>query len=259
MSLSRMATKLAFAFAAAKGVDYFRQNGGMEGLKRQLAGTPAAGTQGDRSGTDAMRAASQQSGGTQGGGLGGMLGRLGGGTSSGGGLGGLLNSLGGGTGGSATSGGAGLAGLLGGLASMAGGPGTAQARDPHAAMQAAETGVQDESLARAMIRAMVQAARSDGNIDGKERETLMEVMGEADDPEDEAALNEALAEPVNPEALARDVPRGRGAQVYAAALMAIDPDNFAEQAYLTRLKAALGLSDEDQRQAHEVQGKPLPQ
>ena len=68
MSLKKMAVRMAIAFAAAKGYQAYRRNGGMEGLKRTLS----------------------QSGGSSGG-IGGMLSSLGAG--SGGASGGLLGGL----------------------------------------------------------------------------------------------------------------------------------------------------------------------
>jgi uncharacterized membrane protein YebE (DUF533 family) len=242
MSLKKMAMKMAIAFAAAKGYEAFRKQGGMKGLQGKLT---------------------QMQGGQAGGGLGGMMGRVGGsGGASSGGLGSLLGSLGmaGATGGresgmagqGAPSGG--LGGLLGGLAAMAGG--TAVLNQDQAA-QAAEQGPSDEATAGVMIRAMAQAVRADGVIDGEEREVLMQLLGDANDPGDEEAVRAALSEPVDPEGLARDVPKGHEAEVYAAALTAIDPDEEAEKDYLRRLSSALDMRPSEVRQIHDAQGKPI--
>jgi uncharacterized membrane protein YebE (DUF533 family) len=246
MSLKKMAVKMAIAFAAAKGYEAFRKQGGMKGLQGKLG---------------------QMQGGQASGGLGGMMGRMGGpgggaGGASAGGLGSLLGSLGmaGATGGreagmagqGAPSGG--LGGLLGGLAAMAGGTAVL---DQDQVAQAAERGPSDEATAGVMIRAMAQAVRADGVIDGEEREVLMQLLGDANDPGDEEAVRAALAEPVDPEALARDVPAGHEAEVYAAALTAIDPDHAAEKDHLRRLANALDLRPSEVRQIHEAQGKPL--
>ena len=99
--------------------------------------------------------------------------------------------------------------------------------------------------------------RADGQIDAKEREVLMDVVGEADDADDRAAVQAALDEPVDPEGLARDVPSENGLQVYAAALTAIDPDSAAEREFLQRFARSLNLSDDEVRTLHAAQGKPI--
>ena len=178
-----------------------------------------------------------------------MLSSGGSGGASGGGIGGLLASLGGG----ATSG---SGGLLGGLAAMAGGS-VAMGADRDTAMRHAEQGPQDEATAAAMIRAIGQAVRADGQIDPAERAILDDMMDESESAEDRAALEAALSEPINPEKLARDVPRGAEAQVYSAALTAIDPDQAQERDFLRRFATALALDAPDVARLHEAAGKPI--
>lgn len=229
MSLKRMAMKMALAFAAAKGYQAFKGQGGMAGLKQKMSGGAASGS---------------------GGGLGGMLaGLTGGAGGSGGGLGGLLGGLSGG-------GGAASGGLLGGLAAMAGGSAMAgQGQDEM--MARAEEGPEDEATAAAMIRAIGQAVRADGEIDADERAALDDIMDDADTPEDRRAIDTALNEPIDPQALARDVPVGSEAQVYAAALTVIDPDHPAEQAFLADFARGLRLSGDMVRDLHAAAGKPV--
>ncbi|WP_308914916.1 DUF533 domain-containing protein [Jannaschia sp. LMIT008] len=251
MSLKRMAIGMAIAFAASKGVDAMRRNGGLQGLQRQLGG--AGGASGGLGGL--LRNLGGSSGGmgsrtgAAGGGLGGLLGALGGST-GGGGLGGV---------GRAGAAGGGLGGLLGGLASMAGGHGAVQqgrVRDEGHAMEMAESGPQDEATAACMIRAMAQAVRADGHIDADEEKALMEVVDQAADPGDRAAVEAALAEPIDPEGLAADVPVGHESEVYAAALTAIDPDSATEKQFLARFAKALRLPDQTVQDMHDAQGKP---
>ena len=249
MSLKRMAMGLAIAFAASKGMGAVRRSGGLRGLQRQLSG-------GGRSGGLGGMLAGLGGGGTSTGGLGSILGALGGSGAGGG-----LTATGGRTHGRGMAGQGGLGGLLGGLAAMAGGSGAAGqmsgAADDDQMMRMAEQGAQDEATAGVMIRAMVQAARADGRIDADEREALVDVLGDAEGPGDRAALEAAMEEPINPESLARDVPRGHESEVYAAALTAIDPDAEAEKDYLRRLATALSLDPQAVRQLHEMQDKPI--
>ena len=218
MSLKRMAMGLAIAFAARKGYGALQRSGGLAGLKRSLSGG------------------------------GGLSGALGGRAGQGGGLGGLLGGLGGG------AGGAGMGGLLGGLAAMAGGSAMAGASDDDR-MARAEAGIEDEATARAMIRAMAMAVQADGRIDADERRALDEALGDGD-PGDRDELDAALAEPVDAEGLARSAPVGSEAQVYAAALTAIDPDHPAERTFLSDFARALRLPEHERRALHDAQGKP---
>jgi uncharacterized membrane protein YebE (DUF533 family) len=235
MSLKNMMMKMALAFVAAKGVQAYRSGGGMDGMKRQL---------------DQQR--------RTGSGLGGLLGGLsGGGAGGSGGLAGLMGSLGmGGTAtGGARHGNTGFGGLLGGLAGAAGGAG-AQGRmqglldttraDPH---------VDDEAAAALMIRAMVQAAKADGEIDTAERRIILDALA-PEDAQDAAFIEAAITRPVDVEALAADVPEGLEIEVYTASVMAIEPDNRAEAEYLDKLAKRLRLAEATVNEIHAANGKP---
>ncbi|MGB3554977.1 MAG: DUF533 domain-containing protein, partial [Jannaschia sp.] len=142
--------------------------------------------------------------------------------------------------------------MAGGSAALAGGRG----QDESEMVQVAEKGPQDEETAAAMVRAIGQAVRADGQIDAQERAILNEIMGDAETAEDQAALEAALTEPVHPEALARDVPRRHESEVYAAALTAIDPDRPSERDFLKRFATALALDDAEVSNLHAAAGKP---
>ncbi|SFI40285.1 DUF533 domain-containing protein [Jannaschia pohangensis] len=215
MSLKKMAVGMVVAFAATKGYDAFRRKGGMAGVQKMLASS---------------------------GGSGGLMGALQGRGGSSGGLGGLLGQLGGGTPGK---------GLLGGLAAMAGGSAAlGSGATDDSMMTHAEAGPQDEATAAAMVRAIGQAVRADGQIDADERAALDQILGDADSPEDRAVIDQALSEPIHPEGLARDVPRGSEAAVYAAALTAINPDHPAERDFLNRFATALALDPQEVAMLH---------
>src|SRR5690606_36830913 len=91
-----------------------------------------------------------------------------------------------------------------------------------------------------MIRAMIQAARSDGEIDADERARILYHLTDASD--DEIAFVEAeLDRPLDPMATAVAAGASMREQVYSSSLMAIRLDTPGEQAYLDQLAAALGL------------------
>lgn len=260
---------------------------GMGGLLGALGGA-ALSSQGARGG-----AQTRSSGGGGGGGMEAMVGQLlsGGGGAAGGGLGGILGQLGGagaaggsgGTGGaggimSALAGGGAAAGL-GGLMGAAMGARTGGQPSPAprpAAAQAAQPGgfaallnqaiarqdepdtapsPEDEATAALMLRAMIQAAKADGEIDAEEQARLLDHLGEGSD-EDLALVRREMAAPVDPEALARETPEGLEPQVYAMALLAIEIDTREEVDFLDRFARALGLSAAAVNDIHAKMGAP---
>jgi uncharacterized membrane protein YebE (DUF533 family) len=100
-----------------------------------------------------------------------------------------------------------------------------------------------EERARLLIAAMVSAAKADGTIDPEERERILGRLAErgAGDAE-RAYLEEEMARPLDMERWISQVHDPvLAAEVYAASLLAIDPDTPAEKAYLAMLGARLNL------------------
>ncbi|MFB2533425.1 DUF533 domain-containing protein [Paracoccus sp. p4-l81] len=202
------------------------------------------------------------------GGLGGLLDALSGGgaagnarsAQSGGGIGDLLGALtGGGAAGGAAAGGLGglLGGLLGGNMANQG----AQPQNDRSFGEVLNTALtnQDEpdvaptpeqnAVAGLMLRAMLQAAKSDGKLDAAEKDKLMGNLGDISADEREFIQRE-LAQPVDVQGLAREVPKGLESQVYTMSLMAIDLDSEAEAQYLHQLAQAMGLDRDEVNGIH---------
>jgi uncharacterized membrane protein YebE (DUF533 family) len=241
--------------------------GGLQDIMRDvLSGTPAGQT------ASAGRAPAPQPGSLPGG-LGGLLEQLAGGTAGGtatragtspgaGGLDGLLGSL--------ASGGA-LGGLVGAAGGAAGGAAAAPGRaapEPNAGFgdllnqslrNYGEPDVppvpQQEAAAALLLRAMIQAAKSDGKVDDAERAKLLDGLKEATQAEVDFVKAE-LAAPVDIEGLARKVPKGLEAQVYTMSVMAITLDNKAEAQYLNELATALHLAPAQVNSIHTQLGVP---
>ena len=101
-----------------------------------------------------------------------------------------------------------------------------------------------ENQAQLMLRAMINAAKADGQIDQGEVQRIIGKLEE--DGADKPALNFVMAEmtkPMETEAIvaaAQGNPQ-LGAELYAASLLAIKVDTPAEQAYMQNLSAGLGL------------------
>jgi uncharacterized membrane protein YebE (DUF533 family) len=205
--------------------------------------------------------------GGSGGGLGG-LGELLGGAGGSGGLGGLGALLGGSSGRGALGGGA--MGLLGALASIAmqqfgssqaaarsaAQPGMAEEPAPFADDQASD----EQGHATLMIRAMIMAAKADGEIDPQERQRILGRLEEAGaDPEAETFVREEMTRPVDLHAIVSAVDSPHTAiEAYAASLFAIDIDTPAEAAYMRQLAHGLGLNPTLVRELHASLEAPKP-
>ncbi len=94
-----------------------------------------------------------------------------------------------------------------------------------------------------LIRAMIAAAASDGQVDEAERHAIVGGLKEAGfDPEGNAWLEGEMASPASIDDLAAGAATPElAAQVYTAARLAIEPDTEAEAGFLTALGGALGL------------------
>lgn len=191
----------------------------------------------------------QQSGSGLAGLLGGVLG--GGGSQSGGSqLGGLLDLLGGGQG---TGGG--IGGILGSVLGGGEQPQAQQATAPAPAQhQHSHSDANDQAIM--MIRAMVNAAKSDGRIDQKEQENIISKLGAEVSETEVEFLKEEFAAPLDVERFARSIPQGMEQQIYAISLTSIDLDTQNEAQYLGSLAQGLKLDPKLCNQIHEHLGAP---
>lgn len=252
--------------------------------------------QGGLSSTTSQRvqhAAGDQGLGGLGGGLDDILGGLMGGTGNsqgGGGLGGILGSVGG-----MLSGDSGVGGLsrgqVGGIGAIAGallgGGGGAisgaakggamallgtlaisalrnwQSRD---SAEAAKPELSDEEVAQITapqtaelcLRGMIEAVKSDGHVADAEIQRIVGKLQEGGiTPEEQRFVSEQMAAPADPAGLIAAIPnREVGAQVYAAALMAITVDTPAERGFLANLASGAGLDTATVARLHSLVGAP---
>lgn len=274
MSLMRSLTKVAAGVMLAKGIGTMMQNqqqGGQHGRPRQGGGLLdnllSNNTQGSGGSMSDMlgRALGGRSGGMHGGSAQGGLG----------GLGGLLDGLSGRSAGTRRAGsGGGLGDMLGGLlggAAAGGIAGRLSQKDSQPSNQATFGELFNDSLANGgepqvaptpdqnalagtMLRAMIQAAKSDGHIDETEKQRLLGHLGDDLDEEERQFIKEQMAAPVDAASLAREVPEGQEAQVYLMSLLAIDFNNEAEARYLNDLATAMGLDRQTVNQIHDQAG-----
>ena len=115
------------------------------------------------------------------------------------------------------------------------------------------TGPESEKLA---LRAMISAAKADGQIDQAEMQKIIGKIS-ADDvtPDEKQFVLEEMGKPLDVAALAAEArDPAQAAQVYAASILAIDIDTEQERAYLRELATALGLDAAAVAQLHKMTG-----
>jgi len=177
-----------------------------------------------------------------GGGIADVLGGLMGGDKSGaGGLGGLLSGL---AGGGAAKEGGDIGDILGSFIS-----------DPQQAAKIQPT-VDQEKQAEILLRAMLNAAKSDGQIDKAEQERIVEHLGDVSASEKQF-LRDEMSAPLDTAAFIRSIPKGMEQQVYLMSLTSIDLDSKAEGQYLHQLAQGLGISQQACNQIHQQAGAPV--
>lgn len=242
MSVKRMITKLALAFAAKKGMEAFRSAGGIKGLSQSLNGHSAA--NGHQSGMDGRLMGTR---GASAGGLGNILGSLGVGGATGGREGGMTGQV------SPIN--QNLGQLFGTLAAALGGGVVADPAHAGADLdrQFETTDIDSAHEARPIVMAMVQMARADGSIDDDEQEALLAFLDDANEDE-ERLVRDALKEPVDASKIADETPPSARREVFAAALLVGRPENTAERAFLDELATALTLSSQDVNELSHAMG-----
>ncbi|WP_277761638.1 tellurite resistance TerB family protein [Pseudomonas sp. A34-9] len=204
------------------------------------------------------------SGGGSAGGLGGLGGLLGGllGGGAGGGLGGALGGApGGGT--QSRSGGTNYAALasLGMMAFQAyqawqrSQASAAPQQIPQTANLLAGPDVEEHS--HAVLRALIAAAKADGEIDAREQQMISgEISKHTDDPQLQQWFEDEVAKPLdaNEVAQAANGDPAMAAEMYLVSVILVDDEQDAERSYLDELAAALNI--DPQLQVHlEQQAK----
>lgn len=114
----------------------------------------------------------------------------------------------------------------------------------------------DEDQAESLVRAMVNAAKADGEVDNDEAQQILSELGDVS-ADEEAFLRAELASPfLSAAAVAQGVPGSLKVEAYAVSLVAINVDTIEEAGYLRDLADALGISDDDRDDIHDELGVP---
>lgn len=116
----------------------------------------------------------------------------------------------------------------------------------------------DNDKALLLVKAMIAAAKADGEIDAQERATILGALDEqGQGVEAHEFVETEMAKPLNLFEITSGVTDEETArQVYIASCMAIDIDTEAERSYLDRLAARIGLEPDDAREIEKTLANP---
>lgn len=100
-----------------------------------------------------------------------------------------------------------------------------------------------EDHSRAVLKALIAAAKSDGHIDARERGLIEEKLASlADDPTLLSWIDAEVARPLDPAEVAAVAPSMEVAsEMYLVSVLAVDTESFMERAYLDALANQLKL------------------
>ena len=119
----------------------------------------------------------------------------------------------------------------------------AGAGDTATAPTAPAAAMDTEARSRAVLKALVAAAKSDGHIEDRERELIeAEIAGIDNDPALRDWLDQELRRPLDPAEVARAATTPEvAAEMYLASLLVTDDQSPMERMYLDELARQLGL------------------
>lgn len=109
-----------------------------------------------------------------------------------------------------------------------------------------------------IVRAMINAAKADGQIDQGEQERIVRQMGDLTQ-DDVQFLRSEFARPLNLHEFVWSVPLGAEQEIYAVSMMALNLDSRAEINYLKDLAHGLRMSPQLCAQIHQRFGVPVLQ
>ncbi|MCB1885044.1 MAG: DUF533 domain-containing protein [Geminicoccaceae bacterium] len=111
--------------------------------------------------------------------------------------------------------------------------------------------------ARLILRGMLEAAKADGQVSPDEMKRIMGKLdqdGDVTDDDRRFVLDE-IGKPADLDGLVRDIPNKEvGAQVYAAALLAIEVDTEAERRFMSDLASRLQIDDGSAQRIRSLMG-----
>jgi len=115
---------------------------------------------------------------------------------------------------------------------------------------------QTEELGKTLVRAMIAAAKADGQIDAEEKDRIFKRLETMQlTAEEKAFVFDELSSPLDIDAVVAraDTPE-HAAEIYAASLVAMVPDTPTERAYLETLSTRLNLAPALVAEIHRTAG-----
>ncbi len=112
-----------------------------------------------------------------------------------------------------------------------------------------------EKQAEILLKAMISAAKADGEIDADEQKKITEHIGDVT-PQEIEIVKKEMSSPLDVDALVREVPKGMEQQVYLMSLLTINLDNQKEAQYLDKLAKGLNISRQAVNDIHAQAGAP---
>lgn len=112
---------------------------------------------------------------------------------------------------------------------------------------------------KAVLRAIIAAAKADGHVDDRERQLIDQSIAQlTDDRELQFWVDQELRKPMDPAEVATSATTPEiAAEMYLASLLMVDEENFMERAYLDELARQMKLDPsfkmELERQAKQAQ------
>lgn len=100
-----------------------------------------------------------------------------------------------------------------------------------------------EQHSQAILRALIGAAKSDGHIDGKERELIDgEIAKLTSDPQLQRWFDQEMNKPLDPlEIASYATTQELAAEMFLASVLVVDEESFMERSYLQELAKQLRL------------------
>ena len=120
------------------------------------------------------------------------------------------------------------------------------------------SGPQADKHSKAILRALIGAAKADGHIDDREQEMIgKEIAKLSDDVQLRQWFDQELRKPLDPAEVASSALSSEmAAEMYLASVVIVDKENYMERAYLQELARQLELDtaliNELERQASHV-------
>ncbi|WP_020393553.1 DUF533 domain-containing protein [Thiolinea disciformis] len=112
---------------------------------------------------------------------------------------------------------------------------------------------EDEKTAALILRAMLNAVKSDGVIDDNEQAKIKEYLKDAS-PEAINFVKSELSKPMDLQGLIQSVPKGMEKQVYLMSLLSVTLDTPQEVQYMKNLAQGLSLSNTELNAMHDQLG-----